>query len=394
MRSMLVVVFVSVTGCAFIHPVSAAEAAKFTETVVYSFCANGWPPCSDGAFPEDALKDVEGALYGTTYGGGAYTYGTLFAVDPATGAEQVLYSFGDNYESEYPQASVIDVKGTLYGTTHSGGQVGDGIAFSFDLRTGAEATVYSFCGKPKCKDGIYPDAAFIEAKGRLYSITNAGGAYKGGTVFLIDPKTHAEKVLHSFGRAYDGRAPTATLISVNDTLYGTTSLGGASYNAGTVFSLDPATGAETMLHGFGSGQDGVNPYAGLLAANGMLYGTTWLGGARGKGTVFAIDPDTGSETVLHSFGSGSDGTMPYAALINVNGMLYGTTSYGGANDQGTVFAIDPSTGDESVAYSFLGGSDGANPYAGLIDVKGTLYGTTQGGGAYGYGTVFALTMNH
>jgi uncharacterized repeat protein (TIGR03803 family) len=164
---------------------------------------------------------------------------------------------------------------------------------------------------------------------------------------------------------------------------------------------------EKVLWSFGSGTDGTNPHAGLIDVSGTLYGTTAFGGGTGCdgygcGTVFSIDPDTGAETPVYSFCSRKDcrdGDYPYAGLIDVRGALYGTTSSGGTSTGcdgsgcGTVFSIDPSTGAEAVLYSFFGGTDGANPNASLIDVKGTLYGTTYNGGAYGYGTVFSLTKN-
>ena len=154
--------------------------------------------------------------------------------------------------------------------------------------------------------------------------------------------------------------------------------------------------AYQSLYSFQGGSgDGANPQAGLLDVEGTLYGTTESGGPNGYGTVFAIAP-SGTETVLHYFGASSeDGTFPQAGLINVKGTLYGTTFQGGAHDLGTVFAITPS-GTETVLYSFMGkcnGSctDAAYPLAGLLDVNGTLYGTTQEGGAGNYGTVFTIT---
>jgi uncharacterized repeat protein (TIGR03803 family) len=110
------------------------------------------------------------------------------------------------------------------------------------------------------------------------------------------------------------------------------------------------------------------------------------------------DPATGTETVLHSFGSSPDGTYPLASLVDVKGKLYGTTSEGGANCTdiggcGTAFAIRPKSGAEKVLYSFCSETDctdGEIPKASLIDVKGALYGTAYSGGAYGYGAAFAI----
>jgi uncharacterized repeat protein (TIGR03803 family) len=140
--------------------------------------------------------------------------------------------------------------------------------------------------------------------------------------------------------------------------------------------------AYSVLHSFGGSGDGAYPSAGLLNVKGMLFGTT-TGGGKTSGTVFAITT-SGIETVRHSFGviGSGDGAYPWAPVINVNGMLYGTTEAGGQTNPsgtgGTVFSMTPS-GKEAVLYSFSGApyGDGASPYAGLLDVNGTLYGTDR-----------------
>jgi uncharacterized repeat protein (TIGR03803 family) len=191
------------------------------------------------------------------------------------------------------------------------------------------------------------------------------------------------------------------LIDVNGTLYGTTANGGANGTGGTVFALDPTTGAETVLYSFCSQQnctDGESPYAGLIDVNGTLYGTTHNGGVAGYGTLFALNPTTGAETVLYSFCSQTncaDGAEPLGSVIDVNGTLYGTTVWGGTGSNcglgcGTVFSFNPVTDAEAVLWSFGNGTDGQNPYARLIDLNGKLYGTTVVGGANGDGTAFVL----
>jgi uncharacterized repeat protein (TIGR03803 family) len=178
-------------------------------------------------------------------------------------------------------------------------------------------------------------------------------------------------------------------------------LDAAAPGAGTIFSVT-TTGTEKVLHRFGIGHgDGTWPRAGLISINGTLYGTTYTGGSKrndgGYGTVFSVTT-TGREKVLYSFGNGSghssDGAYPAAPLLNVKGVLYGTTAGGacsGSGDCGTIFSVT-TTGTESALYSFSGGVDGARPDAGLIEVNGTLYGTTQDGGTYGAGTVFAFAL--
>jgi uncharacterized repeat protein (TIGR03803 family) len=234
--------------------------------------------------------------------------------------------------------------------------------------------------------------------GTLYG-TSGGGANGKGTVFSITP-SGKEQVLYSFRGGTDGAGPAAGVTDVKGTLYGTTEGGGAYSTyyvgpAGTVFSVTPS-GKEKVLHSFGLGKDGIQPQAGLVEVKGTLYGTTGVGGSGacgrvGCGTVFSITP-SGRETVLHSF-NGSDGQDPSATLLNVNGTLYGTTYIGGAYGCGTVFSITLS-GYETVVYSFGGSSqDGCYlPRSGVIDVNGTLYGTTFIGGAHNDGTVFSITL--
>jgi uncharacterized repeat protein (TIGR03803 family) len=206
-------------------------------------------------------------------------------------------------------------------------------------------------------------------------------------------------MLHSFDGA-DGGGPYAGLVQATDgDLYGTTSVGGANYGAGTVFKITPG-GKLTMLHSF-DGTDGAYPGAGLVqstnrAGNGDFYGTTEQGGANGYGTVFKITPD-GRLTTLHGF-DGTDGAYPYAGLVQTtDGNFYGTTEYAGAYNYGTVFKIAPD-GRLTTLHSFGGAQDGAYPFAGLIQstnraADGNLYGTTDDGGAGGHGTVFKITLS-
>jgi uncharacterized repeat protein (TIGR03803 family) len=370
------------------------------ESVIYSF-AGGSGSTADGVNPRAGLLSVDGTLYGTTFVGGDYRgehphgFGTVFSVTPY-GTETVLYRFVR--PGRYPYAGLIGVDGTLYGTTEEGEKGNEGTLFKI-ATSGAETVLHRF---GRGADGAGPRAAMIDVKGTLYGTTEAGGGigcngYGCGTVFSITPSGE-ETVLHSFGSG-EGAVPFGGLVNVKGTLYGTTYYGNASGVYGTVFAIAPS-GKQTVLHGFkGSPSDGAEPWAGLVNVNGTLYGTTSVGGAnscrssnQGCGTVFSITP-SGMETVLYSFKGGmSDGGVPEAGLLNVNGTMYGTTYNGGLYGGGTVFSITPA-GSETVIHSFNrpGSGDGAAPQADLIDVNGTLYGTTVGGGEYGDGTVFSLS---
>jgi len=395
-----------------------------TEKVVYAFKGG-----SDGANPQSALLDVKGELYGTTAAGGLGTCsyqagcGTVFKI-AGSGREKVVYSFQGGRDGYAPTAGLINVKGTFYGTTSAGisptrvcAASNCGTIFSI-TPSGGVKVLHVFTGG----DGAGPDAELIDVRGTLYGTTVFGGSgscVQGnatcGTVFSIAP-SGAETGLFSFNGA-DGFGPLASLVNINGTLFGTTLSSGKTnlegacavpglgfpMRCGLVFSITPG-GVEKVIHKFQGGTDGGASYAPLIDYNGTLYGTTSQGGTgtcnyqTGCGTVFEITA-AGKEKVLYSFQGGSDGGVPVAGLIDVNGVLYGTTQWGGDSTTcplgcGTVFSITTS-GDEKVLYAFKAGSDGALPQAGLINVNGTLYGTTEYGGAYGgalgFGTVFSIT---
>ena len=239
----------------------------------------------------------------------------------------------------------------------------------------------------------------VDVSGTLYGTTEYGGGgncSEGcGTVFSLDPASGAEKVVYAFDGTH-GQYPYAGLINIKGTLYGTTELGAGTgcggYGCGTVFSVNPATGVETVVHSFAdNGSDGNEPIASLLNVKGTLYGTTVFGGAHGAGTVFSVSPKTGDEGVLYSFGNGSnDGENPYAAVIYTKGTLYGTTYYGGTNGNGSIFSYGLKTKAYSSVYSFGNYPDGKNPYASLRNLKGTLFGTTENGGSDDDGAVFKI----
>jgi uncharacterized repeat protein (TIGR03803 family) len=321
----------------------------------------------DGASPRASMiLDASGNLYGTTFQGGAATCGdgcgTVFELTPVSGGwqETVLHEFmGKN--GELPWASLVSDGTNLYGTTYQGGTLSD-------------------CGGDGC-----------------------------GVIFKLSPSATGWKktVLHLFSGGKDGANPRAGLIlDASGNLYGTTSQGGIAADCGgngcgVVFELSPTSGggwAEKELHSFTGGNDGSNPWAGLIFdTDGNLYGTTSAGGSSGDGVVFELKSTSGGwkETVLHSFSNSSvaKGFTPAAGVtFDPHGNLYGTTSGGGVTTGdcgidgcGVVFKLSPdvSTGGwaETVIHAFQGTRDGAIPDAGLIlDSEGNLYGTTQQGG--------------
>jgi uncharacterized repeat protein (TIGR03803 family) len=250
-------------------------------------------------------------------------------------------------------------------------------------------------------NGYNPVGTLVYHNGSLYGTTRYGGSMGVGTLYKVDIATGAGTILHNFN-GHDGGEPLSSLLYLNGMLYGTTAQGGATSGPnggyGTVFSYNLATGKERVLHRFGKYGDGAAPMAGLTYVGGKLYGTTFNGGMGGDsnqfpgpGTVFQIDPRTGAETVVHAFDAIDDGALPSAELVYRNGLLYGTTQSGGAFGYGTIFSIDPSTQQETVLYSFTGKADGATPMGGLAWLNGSFYGTTFYGGDNRLGVIYRLT---
>ena len=360
---------------------SATSRAASGYKVLFDFSS------TKGEFPGAGLVNLKGTLYGTTYGGGANSMGTVFKIT-TSGAEKVVHSFKPGDGSNPGFGNLVYVGGAFYGTTETGGTFDLGTVFKVSP-AGSEKVLYSFKGD---SDGAAPLAALTNVGGTLYGTTEFGGANNDGTVFKVTT-SGAEKILHSFKSGADGANPTASLTNVHGMLYGTTPKGGkpCSLECGTVFKISTA-GSEKILYAFkGPPKDGTSPSGGLVDIGGTLYGTTEYGGvgSSGGGTVFKLTT-AGAEKVLHTFTPGDAANPAYANLIGIKGSLYGVAWRGGTSGFGAVFKITPN-GSESVLHSFAAGEDGSSPYGSLVLVNGKLYGTTQAGGsASGDGTVYTI----
>ncbi|HTT82805.1 MAG TPA: choice-of-anchor tandem repeat GloVer-containing protein [Rhizomicrobium sp.] len=342
------------TGCGTIYEITPTG----LESVLYSFQGG-----ADGISPAGKpLIDSSGNLFGVTAGGGGngcigYGCGTIYKLAP-DGTETVLYAFQGQADGSFPMSGLVaDANGDLFGTTTEGGNYGSncgsyGCGTVFELQPdGKLITLYAFQDE---SDGTTPPGGvIIDSAGNLYGTAQGGGTNCDcGVVFEITAGgTYA--VLYAFQGGSDGYSPRAGLIAdTAGNLYGTTISGGDTKSCtggcGTVFKVTPG-GHETVLYGFHAGSDGANPVAGVIRdAKGNIYGTTWLGGGRGKGcknlfgdgcgTVFKLTPK-GEETVLVHFYN-KHGQFPQASLLlGKNGELYGTTTEGGKFKQGVVFKV-------------------------------------------------------
>jgi len=319
--------------------------------------------------------------------------------------ETVLHDFGSfPADGNSPIAGLVEGgESDFYGTTTYGGTNIVGIVFRISS-SGSYKVLYTFGSSPDYNDGASPEAGLVQGgDGNFYGTTLNGGTSGGGTVFKISP-SGTLTTLHSFSND----SPEAGLVQGSDgNFYGTTLNGGTSTNCGgagcgTVFRISPS-GSETNLHSFSGNPDGASPEAGLVqGSDSNFYGTTLNGGTStncggGCGTVFRITPG-GAYTILYSFaGHPTDGAHPYAGLVQgSDGNFYGTTFDGGTSANcdsgcGTVFRVSPS-GSYTILYSF--GSyptDGLGPGGLVQGSDGNIYGTTVDGGANSGGTFFRIS---
>lgn len=352
-----------------------------------------------GVHPASGLIDVNGTLYGTTSGGGdsncppAPFCGTVYSMT-LDGVQHVLYKFKGGSDGERPMAKLLNVKGTLYGTTSRGGgngcqKLGCGTVFSVSLN-GSERVLYRFGG---VSDGATPEAGLTDVDGVLYGTTEFGGlndcnaSSPGcGTVFSVTTAGN-ERVLHRFSNSPDGGNPVAGLIEAGGILYGTTRAGGTGY--GTVFRITPK-GPEKIVHRFQDSPDGAYPEAQLTYVGSGLYGTTSAGGGFSQGTVFRIG-ENGDDNIVYDFKSSSSrgyGDNVDLPLTYDHGKFYVASQRGGEGkcfDQcGVLYSITVH-GQAQILHEFTGGSDGCLPSSGLLQVNGTLYGATTLGGRGGNG---------
>ena len=358
-------------GCGTIYSIDTSGAGYI---VLHRYPDSG----TEGAGPQ-MLTYANGQLYGTTGYGGNLSCdrfgdgcGTVFAMDPSGVSYDVLYSFASLQDGQYPVGALLDRNGALYGATVEGGSgkcyltsglIGCGTLYEVNVSSGKKRILYSFQGD---NDGYRPLSGLLDVSGPLYGTTAVGGEGECGgdsglvgcgTIFKIRPSGDGYRVIYRF-KGPNGSGRPNNVLDVSGTFYGTTANGGITsgrclrirgpLGCGTLFKFNVSSGRLTVLHRFRGGRDGATPNSLLAYMNGALYSTTLAGGDMnchfdyhsGCGTVFKFDLASGRETTLYRFKGGRDGAEP-SSVINVNGVLYGTTAADGRKDNGTVFSLSP-----------------------------------------------------
>jgi len=355
----------------------------------------------DGAHSfAEVLEDSHGNLFGTTSSGGSAGDGTVYEVKAGTGTVTTLANFNGTNGAD-PEAGLIeDGNGDLFGTAYGGGAAGLGTVFEVPAGSSTITTLATFNGT----NGANPIAGLIrDNNGNLFGTTVSGGpAYTGtitgdGTVFEVPSGGSGTITTLASFDGTNGSNPVGGLIEDgNGNFFGTTYQG--QFPDGTVFEL-PSNGSGLATLATFDNTNGANPEGTLVEdGNGNLFGTTLNGGTNGEGTVFEVQPLSGTATSLVSFNV-SDGQNPDSnLLLDGSGDLFGTTVNGGTNSDGTLFELpnvgstaSPSYGTTITTLADFSGANGANPIAGpIMDGSGNFFGTTTNGGASGYGEVYEL----
>ena len=404
-------------------------AQQYTDTVLYNFCPQSG--CPDGSNPQKSpvVFDSHGNLYGATIGGGANNQGTVYELisNGGTWTENVLYSFCPQSGCPDGKApvggAIFDSQGNLYGITSVGGANNSGAVYELSPPSGGngpwtETVLYSLCSLPQCEDGGQPNPGLaIDSHGNLYGTTQTGGSHGSeGVAFELSPNGNGSwtyTVIFNFciqSSCNDGGQPSGRLIfDSSGNLYGVAQTAGAN-NSGVAFELSPGSGSwtETVLYAFcpvSGCSDGSYPVNGLVFdPQGNLYGTAIGGGTYDYGVVFELSPAAGgswTERVLAPFCPGptcTNGYSPEAPLTSdSHGNVFGTTVFGGVENDGVAFELTPSGGGQftyNIIYAFCSSGNclgGNSPQSSLLlDSHGNLYGTAETG-AHDEGVVYELS---
>jgi uncharacterized repeat protein (TIGR03803 family) len=329
-----------------------------TELVPFSF--------SNGSNPTGRLRKASnGLFYGVTSTGGTNSGGILFSIDPATNAFTLLQHFG-SATGTIPLGSLVESSGKLYGACSSGGTSDGGTLFEYTISTNTLAVKVDLS---LTTAGTIPqNGLFRASNGKIYGSTSAAGLNGQGTFFEYTPGSTTVTKRKDFSVA-DGSQPLGDVMEAsNGLLYGTTSANG-SFGKGTIFSFNTVTNTFTTLYHF-NGFEGASPSGDLLqASNGKLYGVFKEEGLGSNGGIFSWNIGTSTYTEEYDFNTPptiTEGKFPDCSLVQgTDGQIYGTTTQGGASDQGVVFRFNPTSLTYTLLHTFTGAANGALPYDGL-----------------------------
>jgi uncharacterized repeat protein (TIGR03803 family) len=337
-----------------------------------------------------ATLSAQQQMWAITEGGGTTSGGTIIRMNADGSGFSVAHNYACSMTSGcMPMGNLLYASdGNFYGTCFLGGQYASCTVDKFNPATGTYTDIYDF----DITNGDFPRSGLVEApNGKLYGVASSGGTSWAGVLYSLTLSGYAYVVEHSFTSA-TGMTPWGCPLLKNNVLYGLTTSGGSG-GTGVIYSYDIATSVYSVLYNFTS-VTGDDPRNSLIeAANGLFYGLTYSGGANNMGTIFSFNPANNAFTLLHSF-SGANGSSPAGALMQAtNGKLYGVTSMGGTNNAGVLFSYDISQSSYTKHYDFFGDT-GKFPQGNLYQApNGLLYGTTKNGGPLDKGALFTFDIS-
>jgi len=352
-------------------------------TVIYDFSGT-----ANGNGPAGALVSDGTYLYGTTAFGGANGWGAVFKIKTDGTGYTNLYDFPGAPGGYQPAGGLFFDGSYLYGMTTLGGTNGLGTIFKIMPDGSNFSTTLDLSGSAT---GSFPYGALISDGTYLYGMTHDGGTNDSGVVFRILPNGASFSKLIDFG-SNNGRLPYRDLLYDGTYLYGMTSQGGAN-NMGTLFKVLPDGTNYSKLMDLAGAANGSYPYGSLITDGVYLYGMTSFGGVNGMGTIFKLLTNGSGYTKLADLDGTTTGSYPFYDLLLDGSLLYGTTSSGGLNGNGTVFSISTAGGSLTTLVDFSSSTTGNNSRSTLISDGSFLYGTTQMGGANNMGVLFKVNIS-
>ncbi len=342
---------------------------------------------ADGRVPQGSLIFDGTFLYGMTSAGGTNDKGTVFKIMPDGSGFVRLMSFLNAISGSSPLGSLVFDGTFLYGMTSAGGSINNmGTIFKIMPDGTGYVKLMTFSG---VSNGSGPQGSLITDGTFLYGMTAGGGTNNMGTFFKIMPNGTGYAKLLDFAGILNGSGPQGNLFSDGTFFYSMTNLGGTN-NIGTMFKIMPSGSGYTKLIDFTGNINGQRPFGSFISDGIFLYGMTVEGGTNNMGTIYKIKPDGTSYTKLMDFNGATNGSNPHTSLISHDTVLYGATTFGGVNNQGTVFKINPDGTGFVKLIDFAGASNGRYPNGSLIFDGTFLYGITNGGGTNDNGTIYKI----
>jgi len=346
----------------------------------------------NGSQPDGLVIDADGDLFGTTTNGGPQGYGYIFEVVAGTNVIKNLAPFTSATGFFATGKLVLDSSGNIFGAAADGGALNKGTIFELKAGDTAITTLASFNGS----NGAFPFGGLTENDGILYGITFGNGSGDKSAVFTLDPTA---PVIQDIAVFSTNIRPAGTLVvNADGDIFGATTTGGAN-NRGTIFEIVHGTNTVETLLSF-NGTNGQTPLGTLILqdqgdsdiTNDVIIGATSSGGTNNDGTLFAFNPTDSTITTLVSFNS-NNGTHPIGNLItDAGGNILGTTGVDGPGGFGTLFRFNPNTLSLTTLQSFANDTTGKAPSSNIVmDSNGNIFGGTFAGGAFHDGTLFELS---